>query len=757
MENENSVVEKVVAIRKAFDSLMSKYNDDTGFVDSVSAALSEHELHEEKKIRDEYTKNSNLDRLLRIGIVGAVKAGKSSLLNALFFDGKDILPKAATPMTAALTELSYGEECKVTVDFFTEEDIDILKQRAEEYERFKKEIKKKKFDTLKENCLKALQRTNPDFKGELDSAKQKQLEEDANKAAERQANANITLAGAYQQYNDIKNSKTPRKTESETISVASVGELSGKLEDYVGSSGKYTPFTRSVSIELPIDSLKGVCIVDTPGFNDPVPSRDERARKALGDCNVILILSRAGQFLTENDKDVMAKITKKDGIRELYIIQSQIDSELFSNEMEDGDLDNAIKSIVSQLNYVVARNLQDINYNGVFDDLINDPAKRTFPTSGLCEAMSRTFYDKSSWDSGKKHLWEELKNDYPDYFSDSEKETSIASLKKLGNISPINSCINDVKERKEEIFQNALADFENKHSEKAKDIKHDILEYIAEREKELQERDIKTTESEIKQIQSSYNKIAPELEDAFIDTVIEWHKSIKSGYGKSLKDIRGEATEKVASAEGEYTRNWTKGHLWWKEYHSKQITTLNLSAVKSSIDEYIHDYNSELPNFLEYEIMRLTKTVMTSVQKVWTDANISLSEGNSLSDFRNKIRKTMSDMNFNYDVEYKGKGFEYERKSFGYNSQSTRLEGWEAEQCVDEARKFVSDLTLKFSKTMREAIDDVYEKCKAANFSKKVMDSYIKQLEKLKEDLEKPKLALENLSRIKKDVEAIEW
>ena len=41
------------------------------------------------------------NRVLRVGIVGRVKAGKSSLLNALIFDGKNILPKAATPMTAA--------------------------------------------------------------------------------------------------------------------------------------------------------------------------------------------------------------------------------------------------------------------------------------------------------------------------------------------------------------------------------------------------------------------------------------------------------------------------------------------------------------------------------------------------------------------------------------------------------------------------------------------------------------------------------
>ena len=42
------------------------------------------------------------NRKLKIGVVGQIKAGKSSFLNSLLFDGKDFLPKAATPMTAAL-------------------------------------------------------------------------------------------------------------------------------------------------------------------------------------------------------------------------------------------------------------------------------------------------------------------------------------------------------------------------------------------------------------------------------------------------------------------------------------------------------------------------------------------------------------------------------------------------------------------------------------------------------------------------------
>ena len=56
---------------------------------------------------------------LSIGIMGQVKAGKSSFLNALLFDGKPILPEAATPKTANLTRIAYGEHPHLTVHYYS--------------------------------------------------------------------------------------------------------------------------------------------------------------------------------------------------------------------------------------------------------------------------------------------------------------------------------------------------------------------------------------------------------------------------------------------------------------------------------------------------------------------------------------------------------------------------------------------------------------------------------------------------------------
>ena len=78
-------------------------------------------------------------RLLHIGIIGQVKAGKSSFLNALLFDGKDFLPHAATPMTAALTRLEYAEKLRSEFDFYTPKEWQAFENLYQEYETIKRQ------------------------------------------------------------------------------------------------------------------------------------------------------------------------------------------------------------------------------------------------------------------------------------------------------------------------------------------------------------------------------------------------------------------------------------------------------------------------------------------------------------------------------------------------------------------------------------------------------------------------------------------
>ena len=198
--------------------------------------------------------------------MGALKAGRSSLISTLFFDGKDMLPKAAAPMTAALTEITYGDECSVTVDFFTDQDIAELKEKSDEYERRFNEIKARKIVDLEKVWHKTQDRLKAGGKAviagikkvgsfltgkssenaenvsdvrvpadasgasnapvsEPGASERKEWESKAERAARVELSQNLYLSGAYEQYQMIRNASAYQKKVSETFSVGSVAEI----------------------------------------------------------------------------------------------------------------------------------------------------------------------------------------------------------------------------------------------------------------------------------------------------------------------------------------------------------------------------------------------------------------------------------------------------------------------------------------------------------------------------------------------------
>lgn len=768
MENSNEALEQVCIIRRRFDDLISRHSDDSGaFADCVKSALASADFPSEEQIRNEYKKSADSARILRIGIVGAVKAGKSSLINSLFFKGRDILPKAATPMTAALTEITYGKEYSVTVEFFSDKDIQELRSRAAEYERKFEQIKSDKLKEIEGNWRKKLGRLMhedvskvPDrlkhmLDGEPGAEDRKKWEEMAERAAKTKLKESLSLSGAYDQYQMIMKKAKFKKTGSNTFKVNSVSALADCLKPYVSADGNLMPFTSRVSIELPFESLEGISVVDTPGFNDPVPSRDDRARLALRDCDAVFILSRATPFLTRADMEVISKITLRNGLHEIYIVPSQVDSTLIAQEIisdSDEDIDKALEIVTEKLCRSVSKNIGLINESGVFDQLIDESSDRMFLTSGMCESMALTFDERESWDSEKKNAWQNLCESYPNTFSDMDEGTSKDWLKKLGNIERISDSINEVKERKSEIFHKSLEHFGQKYAAAAKEARDFVLRDIKQRENDILANDIGKTEEEIKLLQDSYNSLRPDIQDAFRETLSKWYIDVRSSYARMLSGSRQDVNKSIDNQEGETTRTRIEKSGWWifgsETEHKDTITTANVTQVKNAIEDYIEDYNDLLPHFINDQVLILISKVTNSVQKKWSE-NTAIS-GYSASAFRNRVRTGIENVigHKEYDLDYKG-------EKFSYSSDHSTVEGAEAEEFISEARGFVSQLNRNFREMLRGAMEDVYKKCVNCQFAQVVLDPFIKQLEAKKKEMEQPKASLENCRRIREELEAI--
>lgn len=130
-------------------ALVEKTLQEQGLQERAKPFISDNAVIKTEELEKTLKEMQDTDRNLKVGIIGRVKAGKSSLLNALIFEGVEVLPKAATPMTASLTVLKYAQTLSAQVEFYSQKDIAELKNEHERYVRefnriVDEEVKKQK-------------------------------------------------------------------------------------------------------------------------------------------------------------------------------------------------------------------------------------------------------------------------------------------------------------------------------------------------------------------------------------------------------------------------------------------------------------------------------------------------------------------------------------------------------------------------------------------------------------------------------------
>ena len=350
------------------------------------------------KIKDEFNqfrigadKLLGENKVLKIGVVGQVKAGKSSFLNSLFFDGENVLPRASTPMTAGLTVLEYGEENMFSIDYYNEKEWNTFEGKAKLYDDFLQEQK----GMLSEGYNLS----------DEEIARMANISEDLTSAKELVSSCSGTAR-----------SKIKAQSFVETKTFSDISDLQDILADYVGAEGRYTSVVKSLTIKLNDERLKNLRIVDTPGVNDPIQSREFRTREFLRECHGVFLLSYAGRFFDSTDVNFLSGRIGSQGIGTVVLIASKFDSVLqdVGTKFPD-DLVGAWEDCERQLKKQFRRNLAESDYKG------DEP--RFDVSSGIGYSIYNKPRDK--WDSMEEHVVKQMKQFYPSNFDTIEniKET----------------------------------------------------------------------------------------------------------------------------------------------------------------------------------------------------------------------------------------------------------------------------------------------------------------------------------------------
>ncbi len=198
-------------------ALIEKTLQEQGLQERAKPFMSDNSVIKTEELEKTLKELQDTNRDLKVGIIGRVKAGKSSLLNALIFEGVEVLPKAATPMTASLTILKYANTLSAEVEFYSPKDILELKNEHERYVREFNRIVDEEVKKLKEKQQGFLNKTKGVMGGigkafskdHGEVPKQKilspeEIRERAQKNAKNELDDDAKLSASHDQYEKMK-------------------------------------------------------------------------------------------------------------------------------------------------------------------------------------------------------------------------------------------------------------------------------------------------------------------------------------------------------------------------------------------------------------------------------------------------------------------------------------------------------------------------------------------------------------------------
>ena len=541
------------------DKIFQTYNKSVNsIIEELSPLGDEKDMDSLRKLLDRFkTKTEDFfrdERKLNIGVVGQVKAGKSSFLNTLLFNGEEILPKASTPKTATLTKMEYAEENIIHIEYYTEEEWGVLEENE------KIDIDDEIYTSAKE--IVSLVRKNG-----IDP-----------------------------------HDYLPRKYED--IRFDTYDDLISNLNNYVGEDVKFTPIVKAVTLYLHKKEFEGLSIVDTPGLNDPIASRTIRTKEFMEVCDVVFFLSQSGSFLDKSDWILLSSQLPQKGVKKLVLIASKYDSgvrDVLREKTEDDDIfgeDENTADNIPKARKIIQKKLRKRAKSKV-DEFVKDLEQRG-ASNELIEVMKGcsepVLVSSMTYNMSNKKPEEFSKEEQNVYYALKKFSSDIdEDLKLLGNFDEVREIFESVVNEKNKILEMKARTFVPDATEELRGLLISFKEKAEKRKAVLSGSDRDKLNEQKRMVESQIGNIKSDIAGVFGDLATKLEAEKAEGIrelreaSKDHLDIR-ERTGTV-TREGSYTTGWwifKKTHYYTYEDHysyfiaSDAIDNLRQFSIEAS-------------------------------------------------------------------------------------------------------------------------------------------------------------------------------
>lgn len=584
MELNTTYFKKLHEIGKVLETGRSMIDEQ--YIDSFNLEL--------KQVEDGWQDVVDTNRTLKIGIVGGVKAGKSSFLNALLFRGRDILPKAATPMTAALTKISYSEKSYAKIVFYEDKDWNAILQNAATFdERLETAIaneKKRREENAKKDVWgRKIQNNLVAVHG--DSLDQYTIER-LKKNIDEEFRACKELAEMADTRGVVVNTLLGSDQE-----IPLSDNLEADLKEYVGADGKYTPFVKYIELGMNEPVLKDLEIIDTPGLNDPIVSRSIVTKRFLKNCDAAFLMSFCGQFMSAQDVTFLLKALPQEGIGHVVLIGSKFDSVLQEKSYANLPLQRAAAQLVAKLSAAAKDTIQR-NSSSSQGKRFTDALPPVFISSLLYTAAQKmknhqplSEEEKKSMDNLSKS-YKDFEKDNPDFLLGMSNIDEGIRKKKL----------TIYKQERNRILQEKSEDYIKQKELGFLDKLNEIQKVAQQNLSDLEELDKGEILKKQREINRALDLARGTLEQTFNEAAFDAKKQLKSiehdimGEQNRFRDVKSQ--DKVRNEDHFYTT----GHLWWKK---RRHDTVRIEWREASVADAVMqagDFAREAKRHLEEDL-----------------------------------------------------------------------------------------------------------------------------------------------------------
>lgn len=597
----------------------------------------------------------------------------------------------------------------------------------------------------------------------LSAEEQQECRNKAKSQAEREMKDDPSFA-SYDQYCRIKESgKSLSDLEQyRTISAGSVEELmNGELNQFVGSSGAFMPFTKSVTLHIPEKGLQGLQIIDTPGINDPVTSRGERTEQLLQDCDVVLIVSPSGQFLSSEDTDLMHRVTTKEGTQQAYLIASQVDNQLFGSESQGLSdpihvLERISDNLTKHARNVLAKQVQEYPSMKVAADKLSK--NNVICSSSVAFSMQQRFDEQHTWDANLQHVWRNLNQKFPDVFS--HEELAKNALNQLANIHQIHQIVSEVTANKEQILAQRRIDFENGKRTALQGYLKAWADRINDQIYQIQHADVgelRKQEAELKKQQATIDaNVGGVYDDLISDIKLNLSKQLKDKLKSEMRrfdsvsdNAQGSETEYY---EEEYEVEISRGKFWdflrgpkretRTRTESYSYTTVKAKPIRRAIEEIRSNLEDELGHLSESYSQawkkKIYSQVVSALREAMGDGELDV---NIIARAVKNVLARIPEASFKLEDDIP--------KSL---KKTGKLTGYEAESFIDDAEDYISNLKDVVNKDISAYMTTLVSNLKKIDLAKELTADLENNLKQLLSEIENKEASLFNYRGIQKEL-----